>query len=786
MAKRILFLLFISSFVLLGLFIPAAHAATEKIRITLDEGFDGKVKTGAGFPVQVTIENTGADFSGDLLFQFSPTYNSSGSQVVPVELPKDSKKTYSITLPGSNEEFYYNGQNKRTIFLYKGSWKNGKEIDYIGPKTLKPKFIDLASTVIGMLSDSPDRLKELKVLPNVQNETIILNETNLPENELGLEALDLLIIDEFKLSKLTKLQREAIIDWVKSGGILIAGGTPSASQSYSSIYSMLPMKMDQEDQVEAASSFTSNPNVDKPFTRLPVFIGEVAKESKTELKIGDKPLVINRKLGTGEIWQTAFSIGDEPLSSWKGYGEWFSTNIVQPNIVQHQNAKGYQNVFEMLANEFADVNEYFPSSQFSIGQIALILFLYLLVVAPLLYFLLKKLDKREHAWWLIAVVSIVSSAGIFGVGAKDRISKPQLNQMEAYIAGDGYLTGIKAITLLSNTSGDYEIDYGNGKFNGAPVSFSYNQNENKRAIQELGKQGIIFPNVEYWSTRSYIGSATVQEKGKFDLQLSYDGKQLSGEIINKFPYDFDDLILWSGGEKIDLGSLKQGGTITVKKELKQDYLSAPYNYGYNYQPPSSKVQIMKMKKERMESLVIDYLYDNAQTENQPILMGYTKDQILNVNLSGKQSINSNYSLISQPANIESKLSGPFTIKNEMFNTHLNVVRGSIINDRGPSKQVELDDGEYDYVLELPKQVLGGKAVLKELAFNAKSGNVSFSLLNQTTGDFIPIDNTKVVFKENLNQYISPQGTITIKLLKTGQGNPTVTLPTVIVKGEIQP
>ncbi len=785
MIKRKLFFVFIFCFCLFGTAIPPAEADTANIRLSVQEGFDGKVKMGKGFPVQITLENNGEDFSGDLLFHYSPSYNSSGAKVIAVDLPKGSKKNYSITLPGSTEEFYNNGPVKQqTIFLYNGSWRDDHEESFIGQKTLNPKFIDPGSSTLGILSEDPDRLKELKALPVDFLETIILKDSAIPKDELGLQALDFLLVDEFAVSKLTKSQQEAIIGWVKNGGRLIVGGAPNAALTYGSLYKILPMKTDQEDLLD--SKFLAvKPDAAKSFQQLQVFTGELTGDAKAAVKSGEKPVVVHREYGMGQIWQTAFSLGDEPLSSWQGYGRWFSGMFMQTNPAQVQYAKGYQNTYEMLFNEFADANEYFSSSQFSIGEISLLLFIYLLLIAPLLYLLLKKLDKREHAWWVILAAAVISTAGIFAAGAKDRIAKPQLNQMGIFSASGSSLNGYGAVTIMSNTSGNYDLTFSNGQFSGAPVSNSFNQNEGKRlAVEEEGRKGVIFPNVEYWSTRTYFGQASAEKAGQFDIQLAFEGKRLKGKITNRYQYDFDNLVIWSGNEKINLGPLKKGETISVDKTVQTDYLTSPNSTGNAFPVPNNQLDISKLKKEKMEYSAVEYLYNNSQAEDLPILFGYTKDPVIKVDINGRNESKTTLSLIYQAIDIDMNFSGTFTIKNDIFKSHFNVVRGTIFNENGPGNQVELDEGEYDYVLELPKQISGEKAVYHELEVSTQGGTVAYSLLNQNSGEFMPLKDAKSSFKENLGQFISKDGTITIKMIKSGKGDPAVILPGVTVKGEM--
>ncbi|MCM3767951.1 hypothetical protein [Neobacillus niacini] len=763
-----------------------AEAASSNIKISVKEGFDGKIKSGRGFPVQVTVENNGEDFSGDLLFNFGVTYNSSGAKVLSIDVPKGSKKTYSLSLPAYSEEFYNSKQIKQSIFLYKGSWKDGKETAFVGKKILSPKYIDPAGRTMGLLSENPDRLKELKVQASgSQLEPIVLEEEMLPYDELGLDTLDYIVIDEFAVAKLKETQQQALLNWVKNGGRLIVGATPNAIGSYGALYRELPMKPERE--AVADTQFLKAPET-LEFNTLPVFVGEVKPEANVSATSGDLPMIVHKGYGAGEIWQTAFSLGDEPLASWNYYGRWFAQSPMLGVQMNNQSPKMYQNQFEMLYNEFAEVNQYFASTQFSAGQISLFLLLYLLLISPILYFTLKRLDKREHAWWVIIGFAVLSSIGIFAVGAKDRIAKPQINQTGIYQAENGYLTGLEAVTFLSNTGGDYELTFSKGTFYGVPGSSMMSAGDGKRyAILENARKEskVTFPNVEYWSTRSFFGRASKQNAGKFDLNLSLKNKQLSGTIANQFPYDFDELFIWSGTKKLSLGPLKSGETVTVNETLQQDYLTGPYNQMFQYMMPASPNDVKRLKQERMEYGAIEFLYNSSSLGNQPILYGFSKASVIEADIAAKKEAKNGLSLIYQPMDIKTELSGSFTVKDDMLRRKIHIIRGTLFNDMGGvQNEMEMDDGEYEYVLQVPKQLTEQKPILRELEIVWYGSNVAYSIKNQATGEFLPLPDMKTAITEQLEQYISNEGEIVIKLIKTGQGDPRVRMPALSIKGEI--
>ena len=107
------------------------------------------------------------------------------------------------------------------------------------------------------------------------------------------------------------------------------------------------------------------------FTQLPIFIGNINEKAIVMTEVESTPVIARKQIGKGEIIQTAFSLGDEPLSSWKNYHTWLGSLLSQSDsshlqLVMQNNGMGF---YDNFSNELVDINELFESSQFSLGII---------------------------------------------------------------------------------------------------------------------------------------------------------------------------------------------------------------------------------------------------------------------------------------------------------------------------------------------------------------------------------------------------------------------------------
>ncbi|NMH71367.1 hypothetical protein HF072_21490 [Bacillus sp. RO3] len=773
--------------------------AKAQIRISVEEGIDGRVKEGRGFPLKVTVENTGSDFRGDLLFDYAPSYQTGGARALSIDVPGNTTRTYTFSIPGFNDEIRHNA-NQATIHLFEGPWEEGNEIKFKGDKRLTPTFVYSNYTTVGLLSDNPDRLKGIKGTNMGGNriEAITLTKENIPEEKTGFQMLDYMIIDQFSMAELNHDQQAALKNWVDSGGVLIIGGAPHVTDTLGSIADIAPIASGEESTLSDTSTFNVRKNIKATFTTLPIFKGSVKPKADVLIEQDGIPLVVKSSQGLGEVWQTAFSLGDPTLNNWEHYDEWFGNLLskTEPYFLLGQ-SKGGQSFLERIYYEVADINELFPTTNFKVSTLVVILVLYLIVLVPVLYFLLRKMDKREHAWWLIPVISIVVSSGIFITGAKDRLSKPHLNQMSILkIEEDRSAHGITAFSSLSNSGGDYQFVSDKDQLDITPAKMRNGAgggDQYKFAVEEMDKlhRSITFRDVEYWSTRTLLGTGWKEDVGKFIPELGLKDQTLTGTIQNDFPFDFTDVYIWSGSRMYRLGEVKAGQTLLVDKKLSTNYLSSPMGNPNMSAPFPNQQTIKQQKKERLESFASQMISGDKEN-NSPVIFGYTKAEIFDMKMKNKEAKSDSFSLLYQNFPSLGRYEGSFTLSNEQMDLDVKPIDGQIIEHYSQKGLDEfgLEDGKYELTVHLPDQIEGSKVTLHSLNLNLHTGStLQFSLVDPQSGESLMLSESStgsIEVKENVNQYLHDNGDIVFEFEKRSQGDPFVRLPDIVLKGEVKP
>lgn len=285
-----------------------------------------------------------------------------------------------------------------------------------------------------------------------------------------------------------------------------------------------------------------------------------------------------------------------------------------------------------------------------------------------------------------------------------------------------------------------------------------------------------------------MGDAYKSDAGSFSPQLSLKDKTLKGSIDNDFPYDFEEVFLWSGTRTYSLGGVKAGQSLEVDKKVSVDYLSSPVSS--NSIPPSFTGQ-QGLDDQRKQSLeeVATLLLEDGTSGNRPVIFGYTKDGVVDVTMKDRKPKKDNLSLVYQSIPSMGDFNGPFSLKNEQLDIEVKPIDGKVIDNysMNGSGEMELEDGTYEMILKLPEQMQESDISLNSLSIRQYPETpLEFSMIAPSDGKEKKLEeqssNTFEV-KDRLTDYLNEDGEMVIKFVKSTQGNTYTQLPKIVLKGE---
>ncbi|MCD8509715.1 MAG: hypothetical protein LRY73_07460 [Bacillus sp. (in: Bacteria)] len=793
MTKKLFYLFFlfiiISSFTMPA-YSPMADPAdgNSRLSISTDIGFDGRIKRHAGFPMTVTITNQGSDISGELVITASPGWNATvGAIITAVDLPANSERTIQLSIPGYSDMYSPSGQNVEQIRFYEGGWQSGTAVELDGDTSLSPRMHNDEDRLVGLFVNQPDSyafLRSVQLQHGNGFTPVSLDPNKIPADAIGLGMLDLIIIDQFSLSGLTSDQQLAIQSWVGYGGKLVVGGDLGLEEKLGDLAPLLPMGKNTTAENAPADFFNKRDEREYPRESVELITGDIAENARVvQTAAGGVPVVVTRSFGQGEVVQLSFSPGARTFADWDGAASYWN-DAVQPAL-QYSNFY-YESIYDRLRWEIASATNYFASTFLPFSVLVLVFVGYVIVVFPLIYFVLKRFDKREHSWWILPALSLVICLAIFGVGGKDRIAQSQMNEVVLLtLDGKGYGQGYGSIALLSNRSGNYTIHVGEEKFAPFPMDggSSMDRTTSNSGIRHQGDQlDVLFKNVDYWSIRNVSGPILPIEVGMLDTTIHLADKKVTGTLTNNTDLDFTELLFLSGRQEVSLGAVAAGETIDLDFELAGNLLTAPSWQGRSFR------QTNDVEERRKEELFQSVHNLNMFSRGQAAIVGFTEGELLQASLAGNgNEIINRVGLLIQPVSTSEMGGGPFMVTTDDLTLYVYPSEGKGHVDtyeleRG-GRNVFASAGTFEFGYTLPEELTGESVTFTELEISLRDiGQIEYEIYNHGTESYEPLEEASSSFS-NPKNYIGDFGNIAIRMEK-GDRPEMVHVPEIVVKGEI--
>lgn len=713
------------------------------VELQIQAGIDGKTKEGRWFAVKFTLTSPSEDINGDLVVQMvSPTGGKDITYVKHVELPKQSTKTVWMALPG----MALNSRNN-VVKLYQGRVDGGtlvpiaKGSDYI-------ETVGMRSTQVGVLARDPDTLNFLSLL-NTQGYDVSvsrLNVADLPTETMMLDGMDVIALNDIASDQLGPEQVQAINGWVARGGSLILAGGAGYSKTAKAFESLSPVTYQSTISLSELNSLESLAAKELTLTGPFTVSSAAVKSGNVLAQEGQVPLLVNQEVEKGRVWYVGYDLSLQPLASWTG-NPMLWEQVLQPHLVTSMPKNGAQ---ASVMNQYWDLQyilDFFPSMNAPSFFLLLTLFLvYVVIAAPLLYLLLKRMDKREWAWVVIPVLSIVSSIGIFSIGASDKSSvmTHTLNTLE--LSGNGQGTRSAATAVFVPSGGTYELQLPKSA---QVVSFSDNRgsmNPNGQLAGTTDQYLYIEPeatrlawtDVPYWSVRkALVEHAESEPLGQFDVTASIDNNGIKGEVTNRTKSDLTKVSLIYNRQLFSVGDLKAGekkaisGSINMMPQGYMDFGQMIFPFNHTGGPDAFN------RERQMVNSYMNRLW-NTGAGGETMVIGWSKDHESLYQVDGRKTQSDQLNMWVQEVKLQvvqgNKISIPYGYLNP------SIVQNNLQQMHSePDGNMYVGNGDFTFEYRLP--VIQG-AQYDALRIQSVGGSppyLSLQIWNETKMDWDPLD-----------------------------------------------
>ncbi len=770
----------------------AAQTALPGLTLSVEVAYEGNFKYGEWLPVWVTLENTGADLETEVQIKVAQSTgtNTYASQV---SLPNGSRKRVPIFVLPNN----YSHELRVQVI------SQGDEIAFqniaVTPNINNSYLIGVISPDLGPLSI----IKTLMIGSPPRNIVLFnIDLDHIPELTKGMTSLDTIIINNTDTSLLTPQQAQAISDWVRQGGRLVIGGGAGTEITLAGLPSDLlqftPGQIQEVEELTGLVDFADHENirVPGPFTITP---GQ-SNNSAALASQDDLPLVQEWAIGNGgHVDYIALDLTGSPFDAWSGTSL-FWENLLSPGADYSQWLPQDMSLRQIRGNSISYALSNLPSLDLpSVRGLAILLAVYILLVGPLNYLILRWKKKLHLAWVTIPAMTALFTAGAFGLAVLLRGNDILLNKISfIQLQPDGFANLTSYVGVFSPAQESYEIDV-DGNYLLSPTTVDYydpwSSGPTGYGAETVYVQGnpskVRGLSINQWSMQTFGIESVPAQLGQIKTDLILDADKLSGTVENGMGYPLRDATLIAGNYFARLGDIEPNQQVPVELivsgiafELWGPSLSYRiYEVDYSLPTYNETSREIQLKQTILDNLLQPYGYwlgpnfgvkiTSADQDHiylpEVYLIGWLDDSPPNININGKLANKNTLALLSTPVSFK-LASGDFTIP-------IGLIPGSVIEKPAnsgycgtASANLYLDRGEAVFEFKIPEKIPTSHIDLINLMINSDTGQTTdliFSLYNWESRTWSEISNP-IIGQNQIsatNGLISDTGSIHIRVEK---------------------
>lgn len=437
----------------------------------------------------------------------------------------------------------------------------------------------------------------------------------LPSQWYGYEGFDALVLSTSQPKLYANLRPDspqvaALDEWTQMGGkLVLCVGVQGAEvlREGGPLVRFAPgrfQKMVLLRQTGALEAYAGS-SIPVPHTagaRHELRVPQLAQVDGTiEARETDLPLVIRQARGFGQV---VFLAADPELSP---LGQWSERGLLMGKLLDNPPAAG-QEIDESraimhygytdLAGQLRSSLDQFPSvGLVPFWAVVALVGVYLLLIGPGDYLLLRKVVRRMQWTWLTFPVVVVGfGAGAYWLAYRSKGTEIHVNQLDLVDcdAVTGRVRGTAWANLFSPQTDRYQLAFRPRSLRGEPTQeasvltswlglpgSALGGMDPRTLDRATWKEGYEFSDrleamlgvpIQVWATKSLTGRWTARTRALPEAQLAEEDRVLVGSITNTLDFPLADCILAYNRWGYELGTLKPGqsaelGAMAKRREL---------------------------------------------------------------------------------------------------------------------------------------------------------------------------------------------------------------------------
>ena len=599
----------------------AAGSLTMDARILLQ----GHARVGGWASIEIDLQNDGPPIEGEL--QMDGGSESNARYAMAVKLPTGSHQTY--VLHAQPPAF---GRNVKVDLAAGGAVVDSVTVAYV--------VHDANQLVIGVVAERPAGIvSELDLTANQLGTTpavVTLGIADLPERAEGWNSLDRLVWQDVDSNQLSSAQLTALRQWIAAGGrLVIVGGTGGIGTLSAFPDDLLPYRPSATLDLDPSRLVSLIGQLPKGAAELPA-MGGAPGAGRALATSGDRVVAGELAYGSGKVT----ILGFDPTVAWLAESK--SVDQLWRGLLPDRTATGGS-----TGNDGSLVQAVTTLPALALPPITgllVILGAYILIIGPINYLILKRLDRRELAWVTMPVLVLAFAAASFGYGSFLRGTDVVVNEV-AIVRGAPNATEATAqvyFGIFSPTRSTYQVNVPQGALLAAPISDGIGLGVALDILQGTGtEQPSAVRNLAVGTNSIRIVRAELPVTApRMKATLNLVNGVLSGTFENASDQALENVAVVLGSSVAVLGDVEAQGTRTVNLPVQTNPFAsalAEQVIGAGFDSTTEA----GVRRTARYSMVSQLTYDpnggnGALVSDQAVILAFGREALLDLQVGSEQ------------------------------------------------------------------------------------------------------------------------------------------------------
>lgn len=754
----------------------ASAAAPAGVTMQVEAHYSGHFKFGEWLPLRVTLANDGPAVRADVRADVT---EASGqiTYVAPVELPTGARK--QLTLYVQPPSF----ARAVRVRLIEGQTELARQnvavtvernVNYI-VGVIAPRMEPFA--VLGGLTLNPQAADVQ--FANVPRPVVVLpvQLSDIPDRAEGLRVLDALIISGVDTSGLGADQGRALQGWVEQGGRLIVGGGAGAARTLAGLPAGLAKDLLAPGITADLQTLPALADFAEQEIRVPGPFAVTWPAARRDALIEQDglALAVERRLGEGYINYVALDLAGSPFDAWAGAVR-FWEKLLTPGSAYPLNLPPDVSPRLMHASSLYYALQNLPALELpSIRWLGGLLIVYILLVGPVNYLILRRLRKLEWGWVTIPALTVMFSVGAFALGFNLRGSDVIVNQISILTfhangtaapmqtcvgifspARRAYTVNVPDRALLTPLSPDINPWGGGGMLAAGALDIVQSDPAQVRGLQ-----------VDQWAMQAFQVESSAPEGWTIESALTLDGERIRGTLVNRTGETLLDATLVYGNRYARLGNLAAGSSLSLDHVL-QNPSNTPFPY-FLYENiwqnagPQGPPRELQVQQQLLDSQW-GGMKEPTQPPVRPTLIAWLKASPLEVHVADTRWTTQQMGMVIAELAIAYP-PGPVRVSPAILTARLVQAEGNAYTCSSSPNQLAINEGAATLEFQLPYELRNLSVSRMALLIYASGGNLPRIEFYTRDGEWVTLESPQPLHTELTQpaRFLLPGGLVRVRL-----------------------